>query len=193
MTEAEVNNLRRRVERYAKLQLVRRGVYFGLVMMALVAYRFFPVWTIVCGIVIASGLFWYLEAYCQIHEVKSYRAYMTGYCELYKKPPPKSLPKERGYIKTLFSSWDISPFYISVLLMALLCAVSYSSSLVPLASQGDVKVTEHRLCRLNAMNKYGHMLPSHICMWVACSCSNVVTHIRAKFGLDSGTGNPNAR
>ena len=97
MTEAEVDNLRRRVERYAKLQLVRRGVYFGLVMMALVAYRFFPVWTVVCGVMIASGLFWYLEAYCQIHEVKSYRAYMTGYCELYKTGAKEPSKRTRIY------------------------------------------------------------------------------------------------
>lgn len=77
--------------------------------------------------------------------------------------------------------------------MALLCTVSYSSSLVPLASQGDVKVTEHRLCRLNAMNKYGHMLPSHICMWVTCVCSNAVAHIRAKFGSNFEAKKPNAR
>lgn len=188
MTEDEVERRRRRVEKYAKLQLVRRGVYFGLIMMSLVAYRFLPVGVVVCGVVIITCVSWYLESYCQVHEVRSYREYMIGYCELYEKPAPKSLPAERGYIKTLFSSWDISPFYMSVSMMVILCMITYSDSLVPIVSQGETKVTERRLSRLTDMNKCGHDLPSKLFVWMSCACSNAVTDIKMFFKSEVSHG-----
>ncbi len=124
----EIAKMEHSLERGEKRVYLIRNIFFCFCVGLLVAYRLLPIYAILFLFLCLVIAFWCWEVRNIRKEIIRYRRFVDTISQSFGRSPSISLPKCRGFLKTMFCSMDVTPFYFGILLVMGLVAISYNGT-----------------------------------------------------------------